>query len=133
MEKSHWFKRFLKFADFNPIVYVIILIAFIGIPYRIYTDKKWDEMMSGPTTETYATYIRFEPIRNGSRSCFIFYVNKNKYELYESGKYHFLSVGDTVLIKYANSDPNYAEVTNFLYMDKFKSLRNKVKWNSADY
>jgi hypothetical protein len=133
MEKKHWFKRFLNYSDYNPIVYFVIVIIIIGIPYKIYTNNKWDKMMAGPTTESFATYSYFSPAKNGSYSNFIFYVNHKKYSLSESGKYYFLSVGDSVKIRYSNKDPNYAEVINFLYMDKFKSLRNTVNWNRAEY
>jgi hypothetical protein len=93
----------------------------VGIPYNFYNDKKWEEMMAGPTSKTYAKYSSYTVFaRGGPQSYFIFYVSKVKYEFSVSGRYNFLTKGDTVLIKYAISDPNYAKVIDFHYKNRKK-------------
>ncbi len=121
MEKEHWFKKFIRYGDLNLRVYFIVFIIVVGLLYKIYNVKKWEEMMAGQTSQTYAKYSSYTHFyNNGPESYFIFYVNKVKYEFSESGKFDFLSKGDTVLIKYATSDPNYAMVINFHYKNRKK-------------
>lgn len=47
-------------------------------------------------------------------------VENNKKITSELGKFDFLQKGDTVLIKYSNSDPSVVEIIDPCYMKKYK-------------
>ena len=102
---------------------VIIFISFVTISVLIgnYRKSKIISLLSENTSETHAIYDKYIVVYNtGPISYFSYSIDGKKYDSNQYGKFIYLEKGDTILIKYSNSDPFVAEIIDPCYMNKHK-------------
>jgi|GEM_PF-4063738 len=95
---------------------IVILVSFIIGMYLQYSK---DRILSEDTKVVPGVFkSRFTSGKTGTRSDFIYKVDKTFYTITESGGYNSLQEGDTVLIKYSVKHPSVGEVIDDNYMRK---------------
>lgn len=114
----------------QQIIRILAILFFFGFFIYFITRKIYEtELLKGPTNKHTAILkeIRDASSKSTKKTLVFFTVNGKDYEFYSDYDYLDMSVGDTVLIEYAISDPNVAKVIEKYYMQKYKNQKNSVK------
>lgn len=106
-------------------ILVIFLILSVAFAIKLYNDKKSNELLNGETSITFGYYAgNTIYYAGGPESYFNYYLKGEKYRLSISKKIDFLTIGDTILVRYSVTQPSVAEVEDLYFMEKYKHKRS---------
>lgn len=109
----------------NIFIGTFFTFVVVFIIYTALRESKEEELLQDyKTTTAIITKMSQSVYKSPASGDFKYYVDGRMYKFSQPGDYYkYMSIGDTVLIKYAIKDHNVARVIDKYYMQKYLYLK----------